>query len=279
MKVWTEVKAVLEEEPVEWSVWVEAFDRHGLRGTVQHENPPGLSAYIAPGDVALIPALKEELLSLGAVSVDTAEVEEADWAEAWKQFFKPRRIGRRFVVCPSWEPYSVLPGDVLITLDPGQAFGTGDHPTTRGCLEQLERQGCRGLRVADIGCGSGILSVAAMLLGASSCVCVDTDTPAVEATSVNAGLNGVEVEAICGAGFEELDGRDPFDLVMSNIISAALIRLAPTAAKYVRPGGRWIVSGIIMANWPDVDKAATRAGFQLVENQVLGEWVTATFRR
>ena len=279
MKVWTEVRAVLAEEPLEWSVWCEAFDRHGLPGTVQHENPPALSAYVAPGDVAMIPALRSELLDLGAISVETSEVEEKDWAEAWKQFFKPRRFGTRLVVCPSWETFAVSSGDILITLDPGQAFGTGDHPTTRGCLEQLERVGCSGLRVADIGCGSGILSVAAMLLGAKSCVGVDTDSPAVEATAANAALNGVEIEAICGAGFEELEGREPYDLVLSNIISAALIRLAPSAAQFVKPGGRWIVSGIILANWPDVDKAATRAGFQLVENQVLGEWVTATFRR
>lgn len=278
-KVWTEVKAVLAEEPMEWSLWVDAFDRHGLPGTVQESNPPSLSAYVAPSDLSLIRDLREELLALGAKEVLTREVIEQDWAEAWKQFFKPRRVGERLMVVPSWETYNALPDDLVLTLDPGQAFGTGDHPTTRGSLEQLEKAGCQGQRVADIGCGSGILAVAAMKLGAASVVGVDTDSPAVEATRDNAARNGVEVEALLGTGFDELTDRPPFDLVLSNIISAALIKLAPQAAKFVRPGGKWIVSGIIQANWPDVDKAATRAGFKLVENQVEGEWVTATFLR
>lgn len=278
-KVWTEVKAVLAEEPLEWSLWVDTFDRHGLPGTVQESNPPSLSAYVAPSDLGLIPPLRDELLDLGAVDVVTREVAEQDWAEAWKQFFKPRRVGQRLVVVPSWETFDAQPSDIILDLDPGQAFGTGDHPTTRGSLEQLERAGCQGMRVADIGCGSGILSVAAMKLGAASLVGVDTDSPAVEATIENAARNGVAVEAILGMGFDQLADREPFDLVLSNIISAALIKLAPQAAKFVRPGGKWIVSGIIQANWPDVDKAATRAGFKLVENQVEGEWVTATFLR
>lgn len=278
-KVWTEVKAVLAEEPLEWSLWVDAFDRHGFPGTVQESNPPSLSAYVAPSDLEAIEALRVELLALGAIDVKTRGVVEQDWAEAWKQFFKPRRVGQKLMVVPSWEAYEPVPGDIVLTLDPGQAFGTGDHPTTRGSLEQLEKAGCQGLRVADIGCGSGILAVAAMKLGAASVVGVDTDSPAVEATRDNALRNGVEVEALLGTGFDQLEGRAPFDLVLSNIISAALIKLAPQASKFVKPGGKWIVSGIIQANWPDVDKAATRAGFKLVENQVEGEWVTATFLR
>lgn len=278
-KVWTEVKAVLAEEPLDWSLWVDAFDRHGLPGTVQHDDPPALSAYVAPCDKALIGPLGDELRRLGAAEVVTTEVQEQDWAETWKQFFKPRRIGQKLVVCPTWEPYHSGPGDIVVTLDPGQAFGTGDHPTTRGCLEQLERMGCKGLRVADIGCGSGILSVAAMLLGAASVDAVDSDGSSVEATLANAELNQVHVDALRGEGFGPLTGREKYDLALSNIISAALIGLAPSAAEFVSPGGHWIVSGIILANWPDVDKAATRAGFTLIENQVIGEWVTATLRR
>ena len=278
-KVWTEVKAVLAEDPLDWSVWVEAFDRHGLPGTVQHDDPPALSAYVAPCDHSLIGPLTCELKSLGATEVVTTDVVETDWAEAWKQFFKPRRIGQRLVVCPTWEAYDPAPGDLVVTLDPGQAFGTGDHPTTRGCLEHLERLGCQDKRVADIGCGSGILAVAAVLLGAASVDAVDSDGSEVEATVTNADLNGVKVGVARGEGFAPLEGREPYDLVLSNIISAALIVLAPSASQFCAPGGHWIVSGIILANWPDVDRAATRAGFTLIENQVIGEWVTATFRR
>ena len=278
MSHWLEVKACLAECPEDWSLWVDIFDRHGLPGTLQNDDPASLSAYIAPGDEAKLADLRQELLSAGAVEVLTNEVEETDWSEAWKEFFKPRRIGDHIVVCPSWEKFDPRPGDVVITLDPGQAFGTGDHPTTRGCLEQLEKEDLRGKRVADIGCGSGILSVGAMLLGAASAVAVDTDLPAVVATTDNAARNGVTVEAIRGEGFEPLEDRGSYDVVVSNIISAAIIRLAPSASKMVAKGGRWIVSGIILNNWPDVDQACQRHGFRLLECQVIGEWVAATYK-
>ncbi len=279
MSAWTQVTAVLAEEPEDWSVWAELFERHGLPGTLQTDDPPTMSAYLPPGGEAGLEPLRDVLLERGAVRVETALVEEEDWAESWKQFFKPRRVGERFVVRPTWEEFAAEPGDLVVVLDPGQAFGTGDHPTTRMCMECLEQLPVAGSEVADVGCGSGILAVAAMMLGARSVDAVDSDLPAVEATGENAARNAVEVRALLGRGFEPLAPEATYDLVLSNIISAALIALAPEAGQRVRPGGHWVVSGVIESNWPDVRAAAERAGFRLVEARQELEWVAATFVR
>ena len=278
--VWTKVTAFFSEEPEEWSAWIDVFERHGVNGTVQTDDPPTLGAYLAPGSEDGLSGLRDELLSRGVAKVETELVEEQDWAESWKQFFKPVRIGAHTVVRPTWEPFECSPGDIEIVLDPGQAFGTGDHPTTRMCLELIESVMDRKTpEAADIGCGSGILAVAMMKQGATSVVCVDTDPVSVESTLSNAERNGVVVEAFVGKGFEPLPQSATFDLVVSNIISAALIVMAPVASQRVRAGGIWLVSGIIEANWPDVLHKAQTVGFELIEMRQEGEWVAATFRR
>lgn len=277
--VWTKITAVLDNQPEDWSLWCEVFARHGIAGTLQTDNPPTLTGYVAPNDGEKISPLREELLGFGAQEVQIGEIEEEDWAEAWKQFFVPRRVGRNFVVTPSWTDYDAKPGDMVITLDPGQAFGTGDHPTTRGCLELLEKVGAEGKSVADIGCGSGILSVGAGLLGAESIVGVDVESAAVSSARENLARNNVCGEIIEGKGFEPLVESDSYDLVLSNIISAALINLAPVVAGKIKPGGHWIVSGIILNNWPDVQAKAKQCGFVLGEVFEEGDWVAAIYHR
>lgn len=279
MKTWLEVKALLPGTPEDWSAWTYVFERHDLLGTVQTDHPPTMSAYLAPGQEDALEPLRADLLAFGATNVVTRQVAEEDWAESWKQFFKPRRIGQRIVVRPSWEPFEVLENDIEIVLDPGQAFGTGDHPTTRGCLELLEETPLVGKQVADIGCGSGILSVAAARLGAESVVGVDSDPVSVEASLENAERNRVSITAFAGLGFMPLDDSATFDVVVSNIISAALISLASEAGRRVRENGYWIVSGIIEANWPDVLAAAESNGFKLDRKIVEGDWVSARLIR
>ena len=232
-----------------------------IHGTVQTDEPPTLSGYVAPGQEDKVDGLRSDLTEFGAVEVRLDEVEEEDWAEGWKQFFKPRRVGQRFVVKPTWEDYDRQPGDLVIELDPGQAFGTGDHPTTRGCLELLEKVGCKGKTVADIGCGSGILSVGAGLLGAASLFGVDVESPAVVSARENLERCGLEGEIHEGRGFDPAPEGATYDLVLSNIISAALIGLAPEASRRVKPGGHWVVSGIIHDNWPDVWKTGRAMRF------------------
>jgi len=280
VNTWIEVKATFAERPEDWSVFADAFDRHGCPGSLQTDSPPSISAYLLEiaGSDERVTAMKAELTRLGASTVDTKLVPEEDWAEDWKQHFKPRRIGERIVIRPTWEGYNLHPNDIEIVLDPGQAFGTGDHPTTRLCLQLMQQIEIKGKSAADVGCGSGILSIAACLLGAGQVYASDLDAQSVEVTKANAALNKVSFQAEVAPGFDGLKGM-PREVVLSNIISATLIRLAPDAATSVARGGHWIVSGIIESNWPDVRSAAERGGFTLQMMEQEDEWVAAIFLR
>ncbi|MBX3119183.1 MAG: 50S ribosomal protein L11 methyltransferase [Fimbriimonadaceae bacterium] len=281
MTVWIEIKAVLDSAPEDWAILADAFDRFGCPATIIGENPPSISAYLVSvaGTSAQVEALSRELRSLGAREIITSEVNEEDWAEAWKKHFKPRRVGKRFVVRPTWEEFEFQPGDIDIVLDPGQAFGTGDHPTTRMCLELLEAEQVDGSRVLDLGCGSGILGIGALKLGAQCVLAADIDPISAEVTAQNAEINNVVLDVVCGDGFEHPSSQQPWDLILSNIISATLIRLTPQAWAHLRPGGNWIVSGIIRENWLAVLEMAERGGFQLVRKLDKGEWVGATLQK
>ncbi|MEJ5171204.1 MAG: 50S ribosomal protein L11 methyltransferase [Fimbriimonadales bacterium] len=279
MRVWRRITAIPPEEPQDWSPWAEAFAEAGCPSTQMLSDPPRIEGYLedAPGAEERASVLAERLRGIGA-TVESEEVPDQDWSETWKRFFKPFRVGDRLVVRPSWESVSLGPGDVEVEIDPGQAFGTGDHPTTRLCLQLLAGLPWDGLRVADVGCGSGILGIAAAKLGAAEVVGVDIDEASVEVARQNAQRNGVPCRWLVGNGFEPLEG-DAFDAAFSNIISAVLIRIAPDAARAVRPGGLWIVSGVIEANWPDVLRAAENAGFGLMEARREGEWLAAVLQR
>jgi len=276
---WIEIRAVLDNPPEDWSAYINIFDEHGCPGTLQSDDPPALSAYMAEvnGATRRVDALKNALTQLGVACVQTRIVPEEDWSENWKQHFKTRRVGKRIVIRPTWDVEPPSPADITITLDPGQAFGTGDHQTTRICLQLLEQAELHNKTVADVGCGSGILAITAVKLGAKSVIASDIDEQSVEITKENAKLNGVEFQTYCAAGFDAI--QETQDVVISNIISATLIRLAPDASRAVKPGGKWIVSGIIEQNWPDVLYAATQGGFALEQLLKEDEWVAATFLR
>lgn len=275
---WIEVIAEFAEAPADWSVYVEIFDRHGCENTLQTDNPPTLGSAVVDveGSGKVISALESDLRTAGALNVTVRELVEENWDENWKQFFHPREVGKRWMIRPTWE--EAPPHDRLeIVLDPGQAFGTGDHPTTRMCLELLETVDVAGAKVADIGCGSGILSVAAVKMGAASVHAVDIEALSVEVAKENAVLNGVQFDAIAGNGTEALVGQGPFQVVLSNIISATLVQIAPDVADIIDGNGRWIVSGVIPQNWPDVEAAAEREGFILLARLDEDGWVAGAF--
>ena len=255
------------------------FESHDIDGTVVTDSPPTISSYAVNLDKSRIGTIEKAFLDSAATSVTFEEVAEENWAESWKQFFKVKRIGKHFLVCPTWEEAELEPGDHLLLLDPGQSFGTGDHPTTCMCLQLLETENISGKTVADVGCGSGILSVAAGRLGAASITSTDVDEICVVSTRENADRNNIELTTWQGKGFEGYAPGQQFDLVLSNIISSALIMLASEAAQRVKPGGSWIVSGILEMNWPDVFEAANKQGFQLVTKIQEGEWVAAKLSR
>lgn len=278
MSQWIQVTATLPAVPEDWSILIDTFDRFGCPGSQIEDHPPRISGYLTEveGAQARADELTEALTALGA-AVSTAIVADEDWNELWKVHFKPRRIGNRLVIRPTWEEFDAGEGDVVIVLDPGQAFGTGDHPTTRLCLELLEQEPLEGRTLADIGCGSGILAIAAAKMGAHIVIASDLDPLAVAVTRENMVRNDVDFLAEATEGFAKL--VEPVDVVVSNIISATLIRLAPDAWKAVKPGGKWVVSGIYQTNWPDVRAAAERQGFVLERVQQEDDWVAATFLR
>ena len=218
------------------------------------------------------------LLDIGVSEVSAKPLVEVDWENEWKKFFKPRRVGENFVVRPTWETFEASESDKVIVLDPGQAFGTGDHPTTRNCLAFLEKYVAPGLDVLDLGCGSGILAVGAKLLDAGEVCAIDIDPISIEVAKENFERNQVDVLTAVGDVLS-LQFEAEWDIVVSNIISATLINLAPDAAYALRPGGKWIVSGIITQNWADVKVAAEKQGMTYIEQIEEDGWVAGVFSK
>lgn len=277
MTRWLVIEAAWDDAPDDWSARLELFRSFGIEGTEQQDDPPLLRAYTSPRiDDEKLSGLKNALEQSGA-AVSRYEIEEKDWSEIWKEQFKPFPIGDRFWIRPSWDE-SGDPGDRhVIVIDPGQAFGTGDHPTTRMCMELLEAIPPADT-LLDIGCGTGILSIAAAKLGWKSIQAVDIDEAAIECSEQNASRNDVQFEIALSMRVPEF-GRAAYQLVVSNIISSTIIDLAPAVAPKVAKGGHWIVSGIIEGNWPEVRSTIEGLGLSLVDEKRELEWVAATFAR
>ena len=281
MKTWIEVEARFTKRPEDSSPFAEAFQGFGCNSSLESDDPPAIKGYLESinGSSTNATKLQELLLERGANEVVISEVPDEDWSEIWKQHFKPRRVGQNLVVVPSWENFDSRSNDVLLILDPGQAFGTGEHPTTRLCLELLEEENPKGKNVLDIGCGSGILSIAAAKLGASSVSAIDVEESAIEITRENAALNEITLETHVGEDFAHLAKNRSWDIVLSNIVSATLVRIAPEVCRHISPHGAWVVSGILKENWKDVLEEAQFAGFQLEKTREEDDWIAATFRK
>ena len=206
-------------------------------------------------------------------------VDEDEWQNSWKDHFHVLRVGRRMVVKPTWREYEPQPDDVVIVLDPGMAFGTGHHPTTRSCMEALERVVEPGASVLDFGCGSGILSIAASRLGASSVLGVEADSSAVRVAKQNARENGVEhnVRVVEGTLPRPEVGAGEFDVAVANISAKVVSESAGELVRAVKRGGYVIASGIIADNRGVVEDAMSAAGATLAEAVVDGDWVTLVY--
>src|SRR5579885_2447183 len=215
--------------------------------------------------------------------LQTRVVKEEDWANAWKDYYHVTHIGRRLVIRPSWREYTPAADEVVITLDPGMAFGTGLHPTTRMCLEQVERLTCRGMRVLDVGTGSGILALAAAKLGASEVYCIDNSSVAVESAIANAAANnlGDRITVVLGVLDENEAQRlaGQFDLVLANIIARVIGSIAPQLAHVLKPDGLLITSGIIEERRYEAEQPLLSAGLQLVDQVMIDDWVTLVMKK
>jgi ribosomal protein L11 methyltransferase len=200
-------------------------------------------------------------------------VEDSDWTERWKEHVSVQRIGR-VVIVPSWIEHSADDGDAAIILDPGMAFGTGLHPTTRGCLELLQEVTPMPARILDVGCGSGILALAGLRLGANSAVGVDTDPEAVAATRNNAERNDLGDRIEVRAGTLPATADERFPLILANLVASVLIDLAAPLAGHLAPGGRLVASGIIEPRASEVIAAMASAGLEPVRRLDDDDWVS-----
>jgi ribosomal protein L11 methyltransferase len=271
-----------------------AFDLvdEGLAARVEPDRPAVVRGYVAAGDAAAADAavaqVTEDLGHLQAFGLRpigelrTRVVRDADWADAWKAHFPVQRVGRRLVIRPTWRRHRAGPGDVVVALDPGMAFGTGLHPTTRLCLAALEHLAdhgrLAGARVLDMGCGSGILAIAALRLGAASAFGVDTDPIAVEATIANARRNRLGRRIRAREGSLPSDAP-PFDVVLANLVAGVLVPLAPPLHRELRPGGTLVASGIFVDRESELVDALEAAGLAVEARSVEGDWVALVARR
>ncbi len=200
-----------------------------------------------------------------------------DWAHAWKAFFHVERVSRRIIVRPSWESYTAAPGDCVITLDPGMSFGTGQHETTRGCLRFLDMltDGPDVKSFLDLGCGSGILAIAAALLGCQPVAALDIDPEAVTSTLANRRVNACTETVSVRLGDVATPGGGPdFDIVAANILAPVLIEHAMGIAHRVTPGGHLLLAGILTGQYPAVRDAYLPLGFDEIGTINDGEWTS-----
>jgi ribosomal protein L11 methyltransferase len=215
--------------------------------------------------------LKEMGIDLGEGRVEHEKMHEEDWANTWKQYYKPSKVGEKIVVKPIWEEYAPKDGELVVDLDPGMAFGTGTHETTRMCIQALERYVKEDSTVFDVGCGSGILAIAAAKLGSKLAIGVDLDPVAVESSIENVKYNNLNnIEILHGNLVEVIDSKA--DIVVANILAEIICILADDVKRVIKEGGIFITSGIIHDRVDMVCEKLEATGFEVVEKNKDGEW-------
>ena len=227
-----------------------------------------------------IAALRHAGAALGAGTISHSFLADEDWAETWKAYIHTEKIGERIVVRPTWEEYTPSADEIVIELDPGAAFGTGAHATTAMCLRWLEHLVSPGMRVYDVGCGSGILAVAAAKLGAGEVIAMDYDPVAVSVAEENIRQNNVHNVVACESDLlSACEGAAPAELITANIIADVIIRLFAQLDRHLAPGGTLLASGIIDDRIADVEHAAAQHGFTVLDMTCEKEWAAMIIRR
>lgn len=263
-----------------------------LDGAAPPEGEVRVSIYVGPAEADAVAATLRArfamLVELGVLealpTIESHPVDAADWRDRWKEFFHVTPVSERVIVRPPWREYTPRPGEVVLEIEPGMAFGTGGHQTTQLCLRALDRvlptAAGAPAEALDVGCGSGVLAIGAVLLGVRHAIALDVDPLAHEATGDNARRNGVAgaVEVFEGA-LEELVGVRTFPLVLANIISGTLLSLRDALLAVTGPGGLLVLSGLL-ADEESVFRAAFEAdGLVLVDREVMDEWLALVYRR
>lgn len=260
----------LEQEVMEIA-HVDLIDEDLLK---QDRSKAKIHIYIDPEDNIgeAVQFLRERLNAAEiAHTIDQSNVQEDDWLNNWRKFFKPMPVGEKLLINPSWFTDTDPKGRLVINIDPGLAFGTGKHETTRLCMEALERYVKGGERVLDVGCGSGILGIAAVLLGADSAFGVDIDETAVRTANENAQVNHVsdKMTAIAGDLVDKV--TEKYDIVVANIVADAIIALSASVTSFMTDDAVYIVSGIIDTRADDV-KNVVKGHFEIVEENTYHGW-------
>lgn len=251
----------------------EALIAGGSAGVWETE-PGRVTAYFPAGvSPSAIKGLLEEMcISFGSGDGVISPVSDQDWIAIWKASVTPLRVTPRLMIVPSWQPYKAEPGERVVVLDPGMAFGTGHHETTRMCLALLDQRLRRGDAVLDLGTGSGILAIAAARLGAGRVVASDIDPVAREAAEENVRANAVS-SIITVMDGDDAWGLGPYDLVMANLTAEDLRALLPRIKEVLAPNGCAILSGILVSRESMVADALSQVGLPVAERRELGEWV------
>lgn len=233
----------------------------------EEDNIDDVLAYVSEKMIEL----REMGIDVGEGKVEHEKMHEEDWANTWKQYYKPSKVGERIVVKPIWEEYEAKVGELVVNLDPGMAFGTGTHETTRMCIQALERYVKEDSTVFDVGCGSGILAIAAAKLGSKLAIGVDLDPVAVESSIENVKYNDLEnIEILHGNLVEVIDEKA--DIVVANILAEIICILTDDVKRVLKDGGVFITSGIIHDRVDMVCEKLQSTGFEIVEKNKDGEW-------
>lgn len=268
----------------------ELFNRYGHGGAVVEAMAPDFDRLtvrtVLPGQDAhalrhleMMLALIGQALPHGLPEPRLQLVGQSDWADSWKEHFHVVRVGRRFVIRPSWRDYLPSGDDLVIEIDPGLAFGSGLHPTTQLCLKTFEDMAWQRQSVFDVGTGSGILAIAARLLGAGPVRAVDVDEVAIRAAGENFARNGLAKQIDLAVGSAANAGGQRWQLVVANILAPILINLMPDLAAALAPGGQLILSGMIAEQEADVTAAAADQGLRIRERRVEEDWVALIAER
>ncbi len=259
------------------------------------DNEPSITIYLADnmqGNETLV-AFKNMVKSIkasdenhdyGRLVIEMGNVSEEDWANNWKQYFKPFEVGEQFIIKPTWEDYTEKTNRMILEIDPSSSFGTGQHYTTQLCIEQLEKRIIQDYRVLDLGCGSGILSIAAILLGAKNITAIDIDQNSVDITEENFKQNNISPDIFKTYWGNVIEDQvladqlrsEPYDLIVANIVADVIVLMKDIFGKFLKPQGTLIASGIIGERASEVKEALEANGFLIDEVTEKNDWIAIT---